>query len=151
MNPNDIVPEIFDKVLAHHIYKLSLLMRRYFIDTLKEYSLTPEQWQILAIIFEKGDELPQTFLSKVMANDRHTISRTISVLIKNEWICKNMIDGNNKSYYLSLTKRARKEIPVIKNILDTNAKKRFKSLNKKEYDHFLNLTKKLITDFEDYL
>ncbi|MEL6546078.1 MAG: hypothetical protein AAFQ82_15730, partial [Myxococcota bacterium] len=60
-----------EQVMQFNCYRAGLLLRRELMHALKEYDLTPEQWQVLVTLWDSGQALSQTEIAEVVLKDRH--------------------------------------------------------------------------------
>lgn len=65
--------------------------------------VTVEQWILLKIISESTD-LTQRELAKKSSRDPGSITRTLDLLQKKEYVMRTVIPNNRRGYYIELTK-----------------------------------------------
>ena len=101
----------FDKALFHlnsnlgyNLYRTYLLFHRELIRALKGYSVTPEQWQVLIILWNHGSVTP-TEISGVTLQDLPSISRMLVRMERNGWIEKEGNEADGRSSKIKLTQR----------------------------------------------
>uniref|UniRef100_UPI004055EA38 MarR family winged helix-turn-helix transcriptional regulator n=1 Tax=Roseivirga sp. TaxID=1964215 RepID=UPI004055EA38 len=101
----------FDKALFHlnsnlgyNLYRTYLLFHRELIRALKGYSVTPEQWQVLIILWNHGSVTP-TEISGVTLQDLPSISRMLVRMERNGWIEKEGNEADGRSFRIKLTQR----------------------------------------------
>ncbi|NOQ74174.1 MAG: MarR family transcriptional regulator [Crocinitomix sp.] len=72
-------------------------------------SITVEQWILLKIISESTD-LTQKELALKSSRDPASITRTLDLLQKKEYITREKVPNNRRSYFICLTKKGAKFI-----------------------------------------
>lgn len=77
-----------DKDLGFNLHRVDLVYRRELTRCLREYGMTPEQWQVLVALWER-DRLTQTEIGEITQQDAPTISRMIKRMEANKLIQKN--------------------------------------------------------------
>lgn len=93
--------------LGYNLYRAYLLFHRELIRALKGYKITPEQWQVLIILWNHGSVTP-TEISSVTLQDLPSISRMIVRMEKNGWIERVVNEEDGRSFHVVLTEKGRK-------------------------------------------
>ncbi len=93
--------------LGYNLYRAYLLFHRELIRALKSYSVTPEQWQVLIILWNHGSVTP-TEISGVTLQDLPSISRMLVRMEKNGWIERVENSDDGRSFHVQLTEKGRK-------------------------------------------
>lgn len=76
-----------DKDIGFNLHRVDLVYRRELTRCLREYNMTPEQWQVLVGLWER-DTLTQTEISEITQQDAPTISRMVKRMETNKLIQK---------------------------------------------------------------
>jgi DNA-binding MarR family transcriptional regulator len=138
-----------DKQLGFNLYRAHLLFRRELIRCLREYGITPEQWQALVHIWDKGTTT-QSEIANITLQDAPSVSRMIGRLIKNGWIKKKINPNDKREIFLSITPTGKKLESVIPEKLINNFKiflNKFPEQNQKD---LLNLLIQMRISLNDY-
>lgn len=90
--------------LGYNLYRTYLLFHRELIRALKGYSITPEQWQVLIILWNHGSVTP-TEISRVTLQDLPSISRMLVRMERNGWVKKEENSDDGRSFKVALTQR----------------------------------------------
>ncbi len=77
-----------DKDLGFNLHRVDLVYRRELTRCLREYNMTPEQWQVLVGLWER-DTLTQTQIGEITQQDAPTISRMVKRMETNKLIQKS--------------------------------------------------------------
>lgn len=100
---------VFDKALlylnnnlGYNLYRTYLLFHRELIRALKNYEITPEQWQVLIILWNHGSVTP-TEISKVTLQDLPSISRMLVRMERNGWLYKQKNEQDGRSFRVCIT------------------------------------------------
>ena len=108
------IPPILDDAMPFNVYRLALLFRRELMDALSEYKLTPEQWQVMRVLWEVKEPLNQNDIAHITLRDRHTTSRIVARLERDGWIKKSADPKDARASLITPTKEAEKvkeEVP----------------------------------------
>ena len=141
-NKMEIISELQNK-LGFNIYRVGLLFRRELIHALKDYQITPEQWQILMTLWESDKPINQNEIVKISLKDKHTVSRIIQRLERDEWIKK---EGNSKDKRATMiipTKKASSLQNEMKKKMSAHFKNIWKDFEKDEKNSLMDSLKKL--------
>ncbi|MGL1892235.1 MAG: MarR family transcriptional regulator [Spirochaetaceae bacterium] len=123
-----------------NISRVALLLRRDFLQNLKEFNITPEQWSIMAFLNEKQKPISQKSIVEHLLKDKHAVSKMINKMVKKEWIIKEADINDSRVTLISLTKKGTEDMHTIGNVLS-------KSQHNREYNMFPNEEKKMILNF----
>lgn len=93
--------------LGYNLYRAYLLFHRELIRALKDYQVTPEQWQVLIILWNHGSVTP-TEISRVTLQDLPSISRMLVRMERNGWIKRLENEEDGRSFHVVLTEKGRK-------------------------------------------
>lgn len=118
------LPDFLEDSLNFNIYRTSLLLRREFIRSLAGHGITPEQWQVMAVLEYSKNPVSQREIVELSLKDKHTISRIISKMEKNGWVTKNQDSKDARITVICLTTAGQVLAKKIPGIL----KKRFKRI-----------------------
>jgi len=69
-------PFLLDEQIGFNLNRVALLFRREIIRCLREFKLTPEQWQVLAMLWQKGS-LTQKQIIHLTLQDAPSASKMI--------------------------------------------------------------------------
>ena len=143
------IPPILDDAMPFNVYRLALLFRRELMDALSEYELTPEQWQVMRVLWEIKEPLNQNDIAHITLRDRHTTSRIVARLERDGWIKKSKDPDDARALLITPTKEAEKVKTEVPSKLIGRFKPIFGLLEKKESEQFLSTLKKLRSYLEE--
>lgn len=92
-----------DDQIGFNVYRVALLFRRELMHALKSYELTPEQWQILAALWEKGS-LTQAQIISLTLQDAPSASRTVARMQRKRLVSKVPSKVDKRATIVTLTK-----------------------------------------------
>lgn len=124
--------------IGFNIYRVALLFRRELIRALKAYDLTPEQWQILATLWQQ-QALTQSQIIDLTLQDAPTASRTITRMQKKNLIHKHQSTIDKRATIISLTKHGNSLNQQIPKILNNHFKPILQQVSKKDQQILLNI------------
>lgn len=139
------VPQNLDSALPYNIYRLALLLRRRLIRTLRDYDLTPEQWQILAALAGSDRPVSQMELSEITLKDRHSISRMLERMEENGWIVRSDDPNDRRAFLVSASAKARADHQKLYRLLMDAFQPVFQSISRNENEELMRISKKLIS------
>ena len=94
--------------LGYNLYRTYLLFHRELIRGLKAYGITPEQWQVLIILWNHGSVTP-TEISKVTLQDLPSISRMLVRMERNGWTERVINEKDGRSFRVTLTDKGKNQ------------------------------------------
>ena len=88
MTQRGTIPEALDDALGFNLDRVATFYRHGLMRALTEYDLTPEQWQIMSVIWGNDRALTQQDITRLLAKDKHNISRMIRRLETKGWLVR---------------------------------------------------------------
>jgi DNA-binding MarR family transcriptional regulator len=137
-----MLPPYLEEALGFNVYRTAQLFRRELIIALKEYRLTPEQWQILIALWTSSDELTQQEISYLTLKEKQTVSRIVQRLERDGWITKKISKDDARAFIVKLTPKAKRLNKVIPEKLVAHFKPK-NPLSADEEKMLMTLLKKL--------
>ncbi len=105
-------PIVLDDQIGFNLHQLSLLFRRELLRCLSQYSLTPEQWQALATLWQK-DRLSQSEIAAVTQQDAPTVSRMLARMERDGWVQREVDSKDQRVSRVVLTEAGRNLADVL--------------------------------------
>lgn len=97
------LPDFLEASLNFNVYRTSLLLRREFLRVLSADGITPEQWQVLAILEYAQQPVNQRDIANLSLKDKHTVSRIIARMEKKGWVSKKSDARDGRITVIALT------------------------------------------------
>ncbi len=138
-----MIPDILNNTLGFNIYRVNILFRRELMNALSDYEMTPEQWQIMTILWESEAPLNQREIVQDTLKDKHTVSRILNRLDRDGWVTKEVSPKDKRSTIIKLTKKSKTSRKEMLKKLSKHFKEIFNDLGKKQHDDLLQNLKKL--------
>ena len=91
--------------LAFNIFRAGTLLRRHLTRTLSEYKVTPEQWQIIAMLRQSDSPLSQKEITTSLLKDKHAVSRMIKKMESNGWVERSSKEEDSRVTLIQLTQK----------------------------------------------
>ena len=135
--------------LGYNLYRAYLLFHRELIRALKSHGVTPEQWQVLIILWNHGSVTP-TQISKVTLQDLPTISRMLVRMERNGWVDRVQNEEDGRSFHVVLTDKGRKSKNEMIIQLDNHFAGFLKGVPKETHDEIRNELQQLRSLLGDY-
>lgn len=143
------LPDFLEDSLNFNIYRTSLLLRRELIRLLANHEITPEQWQVMAVLGCSKKPVSQRQIVELSLKDKHTVSRIISKMERSGWVTKEKDSEDARITVIYLTKRGKVLAKKIPGILKTRFKRIKKTISEDEKRAVLVTLKKLRTYLGD--
>lgn len=137
------IPVFMDDALGFNLYQAHLLVRRELQKVLLMYSLTPEQWTILAILWFSEKPLKQSEIVHLTLRDKYTTSKIIRNLERDGWVNKQNDPDDARSTLISLTKKSNNHKDEIISKVKDSITAQKKMFNPEEINELIRLLKKL--------
>jgi len=135
--------------LGYNLYRAYLLFHRELIRALKGYGVTPEQWQVLIILWNHGSVTP-TQISRVTLQDLPTISRMLVRMQRDGWISREENEQDGRSFHVILTEKGRKSKNEMIIQLDNHFAKYLKDVPREVHDDIKKELQRLRSLLGDY-
>lgn len=102
MKGTKVIPAFLDDALGFNLDRVANLFRLELMRALARYDLTPEQWQIMALIWLSETPLRQQDITEMLVKDKHNISRMVRRLEAKGWIERES-DPHSRAFFLRPT------------------------------------------------
>lgn len=142
----DLLP--LDKVLYYQIYKLALLLGRGLQKALREFGLNPERWQVLATLWNAGEELNQTKLGEITLKDKPSISRLVDAMVRDGWLVRKQDLSDSRAYLIKPSAKANAKRDAIVQALYSHFEPFQSEFGVSAQKEMMKLTMKYISIFE---
>ena len=116
MNRDELTPTL-RSALGFHVTRLAVLFRRRLIRTLATWGVTPEQWQMLITLTERGGEMSQNDVAQLTLKDRHAVSKMTDRMQRDGWIARKPSPHDTRAVVLEASNKARRELPKMRSAL----------------------------------
>ncbi|WP_138431623.1 MarR family winged helix-turn-helix transcriptional regulator [Fodinibius saliphilus] len=136
------IPEILDDAIGFNIYRVALLFRNELQNALSEYSLTPEQWQVMQTLWSTDEVMNQNDIAHLTLKDKHNISRMLVRMEDNGWIKRSRDPEDGRAYIIELTKQAKSKREEVRAKLLGHFSSIFDVADEQELDQLLKTLKK---------
>jgi DNA-binding MarR family transcriptional regulator len=136
--------------LGYNLYRAALLFRRELIRALRDYDLTPEQWQTLASLWASGPMTP-TEIGRVTLQDISSISRMLSRMEKRRWIERVADAEDGRSFRVAVTAEGSRLRTVLVPLLVDHFDGMLAEFDEPRQRRMLKLLKELRKSFGDAL
>ena len=120
------IMENIEDVILFQIERTSKVSKIYSLREFDKinFGITIDQWILLKII-EENEQLSQKQLAKLSSRDPASITRTLDILEKKEFIKREPIPGNRRQYNIILTQQGKQ---FVEDHLETVISHRKKSI-----------------------
>lgn len=96
------IPDLLNDALAFNIDRIENLFHLEFIRALGEYDLTPEQYQIMVLVWYSPESFNQQDITRLLGKDKHNISRMVRRLEAKGWL-KRHPDPHSRALFVHPT------------------------------------------------
>lgn len=98
--------------IGYNMHRVGILFRRELIGALKDYSMTPEQWQALVTLWKKSPR-SMTEISEITLQDLPSLSRMAVRMEANGWIKRKKLESDKRVQMIDLTDQGKKLESVL--------------------------------------
>ena len=128
--------------LGYNLNRVALLIRRELIRCFKEYDITPEQWNVLALLWERGD-MNQTDIASVTLQTLPAVSNMIKRLTQNELVTKERDKKSERITIIKLTAKGKELEKILPKKLSAHFSDIWKDFPEKKRNNLKHLLKDL--------
>jgi len=143
------IPAILNDSLGFNIDRVAKLFRQELTRALADYDLTPEQWQIMAVIWNSDTPLNQQNITQFTLKDKHNVSRLVKRLEVKGWLEKHPNPDDARAFRLTVTQKGQTQRDAVVNALLNHSEKVGLGLTKEDQAHLLSLLKTIRTHLND--
>lgn len=108
----------------------------------QELGITVDQWVLLKII-EESEQLSQSELAEKSLRDPASITRTLDLLEKKQFIRREAIANNRRQYSINLTKVGKGFIRKHMGMVNRHRKRSIKGFSEKELDTLKSMLQRI--------
>ena len=113
MEQDQTIPSILDNSLGFNLDRVSNIFRLELMRALAAHEVTPEQWQVMALLWHSPQPLTQQNITQLLSKDKHNVSRMVARLEAKGWL-ERVPDPHSRAVFLrstNLADRLRDELP----------------------------------------
>lgn len=136
--------------IGFKINQVANKLNKSLTHVLKVYNIAPEQRAVLDLINE-NKVITQKDISALLQRDKTTISRSLNVLVKKEYLKKNESVEDKRVSYIILSKKGKDILDKTNESVNSFRKNINNSLSKVESETFLYLLNKINETVEEEL
>jgi DNA-binding MarR family transcriptional regulator len=100
------IPSELNDALGFNIYRVALLFRKELIHALADHQMTPEQWQIMRVLWSTDERLNQNDIAHLTLKDKHSVSRILARLERDGWIVRYSDPEDTRASLIAPTEQA---------------------------------------------
>jgi len=127
--------EKLDSIIFYNIDKAIRAYRNYAQRQLKEngFNITIDQWLIIKAILENPD-ITQNEIGNLVFKDNASVTRIIDLLVKSEFVIREVHSADRRKTNLSVTKSGKDIIEKVQNLVENNRSVALQNVSKKELE-----------------
>ncbi len=127
--------EKLDSIIFYNIDKAIRAYRNYAQRQLKEngFNITIDQWLIIKAILE-NPEITQNEIGNLVFKDNASVTRIIDLLVKSEFIIREIHPNDRRKTNLKVTKSGKDIIEKVQNLVESNRKVALENVSKQELE-----------------
>ncbi len=113
MEQDKVIPGFLNDTLGFNLARVANLFRLELIRALTNYDLTPEQYQIMVLVWYGPESLNQQDITQLLSKDKHNISRMVRRLEAKGWL-ERRPDPHSRAFFVrptELGQRLKDEVP----------------------------------------
>ncbi|MDV6237820.1 MarR family transcriptional regulator [Leptospira ellisii] len=140
---------VLDKQLGFNLHRVALLFRRELSRCLRDYNLTPEQWQVLATLWEK-ESLTQKEIIHITLQDAPSASRMVARMVQNDLVKSEISKEDKRATLITLTKTGRSYEKILPKKILSHFEILLRDFPDKKKQTLLEMLKELRIVFGDF-
>jgi DNA-binding MarR family transcriptional regulator len=109
------------------------------------HKITPSQWGVLMFVEQRGTVTVKD-AAKALGITSSAATQLIDGLVSNGYVTRGTDPVDHRIVTLTLSKKSKNHVDIMKRIALQRFLKIFKVLNDKEFDQYLALNKKIVTN-----
>jgi DNA-binding MarR family transcriptional regulator len=143
------IPTVLNDALGFNIDRVAKLFRQELTRALVDYDLTPEQWQIMAVIWNGDEALNQQNITQLTLKDKHNVSRLIKRLEAKGWLEKHSDPDDARAFLITATQKGQAQREAVVDQLRHHFEKMGLGLTKQEEAQLLCMLKAIRNHLSD--
>ncbi|TGK28000.1 MarR family transcriptional regulator [Leptospira gomenensis] len=140
---------VLDKQLGFNLHRVALLFRRELSRCLRDYNLTPEQWQVLAALWEK-ESLTQKEIIHITLQDAPSASRMIARMVQKDLVKSETSKEDKRATLITLTKTGKSYEKILPKKILSHFETLLNDFSERKKQTLLDLLKELRIVFGDF-
>ena len=150
MSPSQRLASI-DDLLLYRLSRLSSVAGTMVVRLCEGgYGITRREWAVIAQLYE-GGSLPPSALAERMHRDRARTSRTLTALVKKQWVLRTIPAHDRRSALVSLTPAGRQLYDVLMPQIQAINSQILKALRPEEAAQFDEALERLLAQSQTLL
>ena len=130
-----------------NLYKTGMMLRRDGMRKFAMFGITPEQWQVMLILYKKG-ALTQKAIRDITIQDAPTISRVVQRLLKKKFVKKTSSTKDKRAVLIDMAPAGLKLLNTILKQIKKNHGKATGKFNDVKKRQLIKLLKELREEME---
>ena len=121
----------------------SLMLKKTSSRLFQDYLASDAQFNIMVLLKDATEPLTQNDLSKMLLVDKSNITGLIDRLEKQDYIRRNKVEGDRRSYHITLTDAGRQLINKLDRMYLKKVAQIMSEFEPEDYDTLIRLTRKI--------
>jgi len=131
------IPVELEDAVGFNLYRVALLFRRELMLALKEYELTPEQWQVLVALKSASSDVNQQDLCALTLKDKHAMSRMLTRMERHGWVQRRPDPNDSRAVLMRSTSKGHDHVEIIRRQLVAHFEPILGALSPEDTAHLL--------------
>lgn len=134
-------------------HKLDQASKAIRLDLIKrfqkmELNVTPDQWFVLELLFEKNKGMTQNDIVKLTNKDAPTISRIVDLLCKKNFAERKPFRGDKRKHKIILSDHGQHLVLKAQQEIHSSYQVGWSDLSEDDLQHLNRIAEKIITNYE---
>ncbi|MES2764475.1 MAG: MarR family transcriptional regulator [Bacteroidota bacterium] len=121
----------------------SLMLKKTSSRLFQDYLASDAQFNIMKLLKDATDPLTQNDLSKMLLVDKSNVTGLIDRLEKQNYIRRNKVEGDRRSYHITLTEEGQALIAKLDRMYLKKVSQIMSEFVEEDYEHLIRLTRKI--------
>lgn len=121
----------------------SLMLKKTSSRLFQDYLASDAQFNIMKLLKDANEPLTQNDLSKMLLVDKSNVTGLIDRLEKQDYIRRNKVEGDRRSYHITLTDEGRELINKLDRMYLKKVSQIMSEFTADDYETLIRLTRKI--------
>lgn len=139
-----------NQFIGYKVYDAQRLLHRTLEVSLKQYDLTPGQWNLLNQL-DRAGALSQKALADRTRKEQATITRYLDTLERKGFIVRSRDANDRRAHVITLTDQARDLLKQVEPVAEDAAERLVDNIDQEDIDTFLAVLDRLKANAESYI
>lgn len=140
-----VLEDVYVYLLERTIREIKRDFNRRLKEAYPDLTITSDQWVILKRISER-EALTQREVASVTGKDPASITRTLDLLVKKDWVVRQEVPGDRRVYQVVLTEAGQTLVQQLTPLAQQTREAGLQGLSDQEFENFKYTLNKIFSN-----